>query len=202
MAAVLLMVFGSPGVNSQTVASEKVPLDVEMIKSGDLVFRQGRGIFSELFMNIGDVDSQFSHVGVVYKEKNVAHVIHTEANEFTGIGLAKIELLSDFVSDSNAIRYAFYRVKGLNNERAEHVVNTALKYVTDKIPFDSEFNLQDNNKLYCTELVYKAYKLAGVRLVEKPSIIQFPGLSLFKKFEAITVGQLLKSRAVKFIKAQ
>jgi len=202
LVVLLISVFGTTGKYSQAVLSEKVPLDVKMIRSGDLVFRQGRGIFSELFRNIGDVDSQFSHVGVVYKENKGVHVIHTEASELTGIGAAKIEPLSDFISDSNAKKFAFYRVKGLNIEGAGLVLNTALKYVADRIPFDSDFNLSDNDKLYCTELVYKAYKTAGIYLVKKPSIIELPWFSSLKNFEAITIGQLLKSTAVKFIKTQ
>jgi len=173
-----------------------------MIKSGDLVFRQGRGIFSELFSNIGDVDSIFSHVGIVYKEKNDVFVIHTEANEFTGVGFAKVEPLSSFISRSNSITYDFYRVKELNNKNENIVLKTALKYVANKIPFDINFNLKDSDKLYCSELVYKAYKSAGISIIDKPTIIQLPGFSRPKAFKAVTIGQLMRSGAVKFIQTK
>jgi len=201
---VTLLIFVSSifGKQNRTVTSEKALHDLEMIKSGDLVFRQGRGIFSELFRNIGDVETQFSHVGIVYKEKKGVFAIHTEANELTGVGFAKIEPLSNFVSNHNAIRYAFYRIEGLDNKRTKAVLRETLKYVRDKIPFDSDFNLRNSDRLYCTELVYKAYKSAGIRLVGKPSIIQLPGFSNLKNFEAITIGQLVESPSVQFIKTQ
>lgn len=181
---------------------ERIPFDIEIIRNGDLVFRQGRGIFSEMFKNIGETDSQFSHVGIVYTDGNDIFVIHTEANELTGVGFAKKEKLSDFISNRNSVTYDFYRIDDFQSARIQSVLEAALKYVNDKIPFDTDFNLRDNDRLYCTELVYKAYKSAGINLVGKPSIIQIPSLSGLNKFEAIPIGQLLNSKSIKLIPTQ
>ena len=184
---------------NQVVTPERIPFDIEIIKTGDLIFRQGRGIFSDIFRNIGETDSPFSHVGIVYKDGNDIFVIHTEANELTGVGFAKKEKLSDFISNSNSVTYDFYRIDDFRSARIQSVLEAALKYVNDKIPFDTDFNLRGNDKLYCTELVYKAFKSAGINLVEKPSMIQVPSLSGLHKLEAITIGQLLKSESIKLI---
>ncbi len=199
---ILISSYNFLGKQNQTVILEKTPLKLEMIRSGDLVFRQGRGFFSELFSNIGDIDSIFSHVGIVYKGKNDVFVIHTEANEFTGVGFARIEPLSSFISNRNSITYDFYRVKDLDNKNETLVLETALKYVAEKIPFDINFNLKDNDKLYCSELVYKAYKSAGISIIDTPAIIQLPGFSRSEAFKAITIGQLMRSGAVKFIQTK
>ncbi len=186
-------------LKNQVVPPERIPFDIGIIKNGDLVFRQGRGIFSDIFKNIGETDSPFSHVGIVYKDGNDIFVIHTEANELTGVGFAKKEKLSDFISNSNSVTYDFYRIDDFRSARIQSVLKAALKYVNDKIPFDTDFNLRDNDRLYCTELVYKAFKSAGINLVGKPSMIQVPSLSGLHKLEAIPIGQLLNSESIKLI---
>lgn len=184
---------------NQISTIEKKQFDVEMIRNGDLVFRKGRGLFSDIFKDIGEIDSPFSHVGIVYIEGNDVFAIHTEASELTGVGCAKKELLSTFVSSSNAQTYDFYRVNGLGSAGIKSVLKTALEYVTDKIPFDTKFNMKDNGRLYCTELVYKAYKVAGINLVKGPNMIQVPSIDGLKTLEAITVGQLLESEFINLI---
>jgi len=201
LAAILLIVFVSAVLwqRNHIATPEKMPFDVEMIRSGDLVFRKGRGIFSDIFKKIGDIDSPFSHVGIVYIEGNDVFTIHTEASELTGVGCAKKEQLSKFIDSRNAVTYAFYSIDGLGSASIKQVLKTALKYVNDKIPFDTKFNLRDDDKLYCTELVYKAFKTVGIDLVGKPNMIQVPNFNSLKKIEAIPVGQLLKSELIKLI---
>lgn len=199
MLIAVIAVFNIAQQQNQIEKPEKVPFDLAMIRSGDLIFRQGRGIFSEFFRNVGEVDSPYSHVGIIYVKNNNVFVIHTEANEMTGIGFAKKDKLVDFISNNNALTYGLFRIKGLGNKDAESVLKTALAYVSNKIPFDADFNLKSSDSLYCTELVYKAYKSAGFDLVEYPLIIHLPVLNGLLNLKAITVGQLVESEAIKLI---
>jgi len=176
----------------------KIPFDLGIIRSGDLVFRQGRGIFSGLFRNVGEVPSPYSHVGIIYVEKEDVFVIHSEANDVTGIGFSKKDNLYDFIDPTNALTYGFFRVKGLNANDAQYVLGTALAYVINRTPFDADFNLE-NDSLYCTELVYKAYKSAGINLVRHPLTIQLPFVKGFIPFRAITVGQLVQSDTIQLV---
>lgn len=197
----VLFLFLSPFCCSQekdpcVLENEDRP-DLTLIKNGDIVFRQGTGIFSYLFRNIGGEYSAFSHVGIVYFENNKVFVIHTEANDLTGIGFAKTEELSVFINACNASKHAFYRVQNLASYETATVLDSALKYVNDKIPFDTDFDLTNEDRLYCTELVYKAFKSIGCDLVRAPKKIQC--ISGLKAFEAITIGQLLASNKLKLI---
>ncbi len=183
--------------NDQETVTEEETLDPSSIRNGDLVFRLGRGIFSNFFKDIGDTSSPFSHVGIAYIENNSIFVIHTEASELTGVGVAKKERLSEFIGADNAKRYQFFRVAGPDDFSMDIVLRTALKYVSDQVPFDTGFDLTDSDRLYCSELVYKAYKAAGVSLVEEPAIIQISGYEGGRKIEAITIGQLVNSSIIK-----
>jgi hypothetical protein len=199
----LFFVFLSPSCCSQekgsSVREKEDRPDLTLITNGDLVFRQGTGIFSYLCRNIGGEPSTFSHVGIVYFENNKAFVIHTEANDLTGIGFAKKEELSIFISASNSSKHAFYRVQNLSSNQIEGVLDSAFKYVSDSIPFDTDFDLTNDHKLYCTELVYKAFKSIGCKLVRMHRKIDAQYVSRSKAFEVITIGQLLSSKKVKLI---
>ncbi len=176
-----------------SLVSENIPAVPATIKSGDLVFRRGRGIFSEIFRDIGGTGSPFSHVGIVYIDNSSIFVLHTEANELTGIGHARKEKIDSFISKEHALSYAFFRVTGLDADGRASVLETALEYVRNRVPFDTSFSLEGDDRLYCSELVYKAFKSAQIYLVDSPSILRIPGFSVSGTLEAITIAQLLKS---------
>lgn len=171
--------------------------ETELFKNGDLILRKGYGLFSNIFCSIGNQKSPYSHVGIIYKVDKEVYVIHTEANEITGIGFAKKEHLNTFLE--NASSAALYRVNALKNIDRESIVSSAMKYVRDKIPFDMDFNLHDDAKLYCTELVYKAFKANGFNIFGSPSLIN---VHLFGKKinkEALTLDQLLDKDDLRLI---
>ncbi len=163
------------------------------LRSGDLVFRAGRGIFSDLFRNIGEYRAAFSHVGIVYYQGGRAYVLHTEASELTGIGHARRDSLKDFIGEENASAYGFYRVEGLNEERRRLVVDKALQYVREQVPFDVSFDLNTDDKLYCSELVYKAFRAAKMDLVDAAWRFQVFGWPETGSREVISISQLISA---------
>ena len=174
-----------------------IAYDFKIFNNGDLISRKGHGIFSDIFSSIGKGESPYSHVGIINKINNEVFVIHTEANEITGIGFAKEDCLIDFIN--NASSAALYRVKRVSSNKRQSIVLNALRYVRDKIPFDTDFDLSSDNKLYCTELVYKAFRDSGLNILGSPSIIRVSlfGSQINKK--VITIEQLLEQDALELI---
>ena len=144
------------------------------LQTGDLVFRAGRGLFSALFRSLGQTQTPYSHVGVVYRRGATLYVIHAEADDFTGIGSARMDPLADFVSPRHASQYTFRRPVGLDSARRARLAQTLLSYVRQAIPFDTDFDLADDQRLYCSELVYKAFLSAGIELVDRPETLRLP----------------------------
>lgn len=134
------------------------------ISSGDLLFRQGTGFFSQYFMNAGARPSPYSHVGLVANHHGKLVVLHAEASELTGRGLVKSEPLEIFLSHENALAAAVYRVAATNTQR-QKAVGYALEAYERKIPFDTAFDIGDQSRVYCTELIWRAYQAAGLNLV-------------------------------------
>lgn len=139
--------------------------DTAGLRDGDLIFRKGRSNLSRIIMTI--YPGEFSHTGLLRKTKDGWHVIHASENDEDGKREEVIEVpLSQFVDKAKGIGVA--RVK-CSAQQATLAMQTALDMARLHVPFDSEYNLQDASKVYCTELVYVAYKTAGVNLLQAPS---------------------------------
>ena len=137
-----------------------------VVKNGDLVFRKGRSIASRVVL-ITDRASSYSHVGVIYMLNEIPYVIHTVPDESeNGIDYVKMEKLSVFFSSEKASRGSVFRLKEQYENSAKLAALTAKSYFDDKIIFDDAFDLISENKLYCTELVWKAYQKVGIDLIQ------------------------------------
>jgi len=166
----------------------------DSFQNGDLIFRKGTGFFSDLFTNAGDRETPYSHVGIVFVDKEHIFVIHTEASELTGVGFVKIDKIEEFLDRKNSIYAAVYRLKENSWPYGRMAVEVAFEYAKQKIPFDIKFDLTTENELYCTELVYLAYKKVGLDIVDKLDIISFNVSSYQYKKEIVSIRSILDSQ--------
>ncbi len=160
---------GFPGVLS-VLSLARVPVRIHYppgaLQEGDLVFRRGPSLLSRIVL-AADSESAYSHVGLVGVLDGSPWVIHTSTGESTppeeGI---RVEPLDHFLAPDRAQEAALYRLKPQFRDFAAGGVRQALEYARDQVPFDGEFNLETTGKLYCTELVWRAYLEAGLDLVD------------------------------------
>jgi hypothetical protein len=128
------------------------------LRDGDLVFVRGRSWRSWLVRTAGEPED-FSHVGIVVTEGGKPRVLHAKPNAET----VQIESVDDFLSASRVGRAGVYRVKSDGGE-GKIASAEALGYFEDRKPFDGQFDISNGDRLYCTELVWLAYKRAGIDL--------------------------------------
>ena len=146
-------------------ASLRTPLLSE-IEDGDLVFRVGRGIYSEVIRAVSGRNARFSHVGVLSVEPSGVFVLHIEPEEALGLsGRASKEPLDEFLARENAREYGFFHVNNMSRRERERVLDRLESFVHQKVAYDPDFDFGDDERLYCTELVYKAFLAAGVDLL-------------------------------------
>lgn len=135
------------------------------LQEGDIVFRRGTGLTAQAVL-YADEEGLFSHVGIVAKQRGQWMVVHAVPDEpdFPGdIDRVKAEGIDKFYAMSRAaagkvLRYA-------DAEVARRAAGKALRMLADSIPFDHAYNSADSSKLYCCELVERAYIQAGASLV-------------------------------------
>lgn len=140
-------------------------------EDGDLLFIKGttwRSYFVSLFDNS---NNSYSHVGLVRNVNGIPHVIHASPGNYgTGNrGSVLMESLVEFLNDDQISAAALYRIfpptdKGnVSDSAAFH----AMDYVIRGIPFDHEFDLKTDDRVYCTELIIRSYQKAGLELLNE-----------------------------------
>lgn len=125
-----------------------------------IIMRLGKGYFSNIFRKLSSEEKMFSHTGILYcsdKSNNSFNVFHIEANEFTGVGRVKNESFKDFVKELKY--YSIYKINSHDSIKIK-IIESADLFYKNRVEFDLGFNLDSDDKLYCTELVAKAINKA------------------------------------------
>jgi hypothetical protein len=130
---------------------EKTDKLYEIIEDGDIICRLATRFWSELFSNLSLTDKRYSHMGIIRIYNGIVTVIHAEGSTGQGPDYVSEVPLDDFLEVAR--RIGIYRI---NNRNPQEVSQTALEYVG--IPFDWQFDMDDESKLYCTELLYVVLK--------------------------------------------
>ena len=79
---------------------------------------------------------------------------------------------------------------------ASLAASAACAYAREALSFDAGFDLDSEDRLYCTELVWRAYLQAGIDLVDSVFVrLETP----FGRGSFLTLSSLLKSRYLREI---
>lgn len=140
---------------------EQLPIE-GLVQSGDIICRYGDGFWSSRFRESSVGDKRFSHVGIIQVKSGDRFVIHALASDFSGAGSVLKEPLTDFLSDSHTV--SVYRFKGPRAVRSK-IADEAVLHIGK--PFDLAFDLDSDESLYCSELVWICVNAAlGKKLIE------------------------------------
>jgi hypothetical protein len=128
--------------------------DYEIISSlndGDIICRLGDRPWSLFFREISPIDKRFSHLGIIRIRDNVISVINAEGLAFEGKDYVNEVPLKEFLSIARSI--GIYR---LINVDGNIVSDRAVEFKGR--PFDWQFDMNEDDKLYCSELLYVILK--------------------------------------------
>lgn len=157
------------------------------LRAGDLVFRRGDGRLSGYIAGISGEGGYFSHVGIAVPEASGWRVVHTEADEDTGVGGVRSDALGDFLAGARGMAVVRPR---LDPEGPQAVVDATYQRRWREVPFDADFRLDDAGQaMYCTEWVQALVLAATGQDIARPR-------TRFIGREAITVDDLLLSARV------
>lgn len=123
------------------------------LRTGDLVFRNGKGLVSSFFRNTSQTERKYSHVGVLVKSNGKSWVYHM-IEDPNGKNDFKRETLESFCSNQYNHGFAAYRYP-LSAQQLKRF-HSKLNFWRNINPeFDSDFDLNSDNALYCTEFIQK-----------------------------------------------
>jgi|LakMenE01Jun11ns_1017448.scaffolds.fasta_scaffold9863985_3 hypothetical protein len=148
-------------------AKQLVAVLAPKLEQGDLVFRRGRGFWSETFSD--KAGSNLSHVGVLIHEQDGWGVVHAEADDLSLIGGVQLTPLDLFLTGS-ALRHV-RRIQTSEVARETFVQNIR-KHLRQQTPFDTSLSLEDNAaRVYCSELIWSAALHAGIELARPRDLL-------------------------------
>ena len=143
-------------------------LPFDKMREGDLAFRCGEGVFSRAVTAVEE-EGAYSHVGVLVRddgEWKVVHAVPGEKESARDYDRVKEERLEQFFAPARARKGCLVHVDGLTQDQAEEMGRAALLFARDSVRFDSQYNLQDSSRVYCTELVWLLFRRSGIDLSE------------------------------------
>jgi len=141
--------------NVQYIQEDKI---LPFINDGDIICRLGDRVWSMYFKELSPNEKRFSHLGIIRKRNNTVSVINAEGLTDEGKDFVKEVSLNDFLKHAQKI--GIYRLRSIEGEV---VSDTALEYIG--FPFDWQFDMEDNNKLYCSELLFVTLKKIDQKIV-------------------------------------
>lgn len=176
LAAALIGFLCSCATKSTPSVASRDLLFQRKLRSGDLVFRKGRSMVSNLVM-MSDPHGSYSHVGIVVVENRKVMVVHITPGENatpnTPDVIKKESLHTFFGEDKATAGCAMRCTKARTAEKK--ISQRTYELLNRELCFDSNYNLEDTTKMYCTELIWNIYKSAGINLVNNHiSIINLP----------------------------
>ena len=155
-------------------------LPLQQLSDGDLLFRCGTSVESQIVMHFDSVDSEYSHVGLAVNEGGRWMVVHAVPGEsIDGVDRVKVEPVDSFFMTSRAEHGAAMRLKGYEAKVARRAAEYALAKCGTL--FDHRYRWRDTTRIYCTQLIDMAYRSAGVDLLgnDLRSSLQIPGTIIF-----------------------
>lgn len=136
------------------------------IRSGDVVFIRGKSFRSAVVRLLEGSNRSYSHVGLVVLENGLPFIIHADPEHDATTDRVIKEPWDAVISPKRITAATIFRVVGSSTaDRLGIQASTvAQQFWRDELPFDHEFDLTTPQKLYCTELVWRAYMAAGIDL--------------------------------------
>lgn len=145
---------------------------------GDIILRRGEGMVSSAIASVLQEPYDVTHCGMLAKTSTGWAVIHAMEDESRGIDGIIAQDLDQFVRESRDGSIIVVRYKLLHADGQE-LVDHSLNYLQADIPFDRSFDIFDDKKFYCSELLQHVYlECVGADIF--PERIKAPSTDLLK----------------------
>ena len=164
----------------------------KLLRSGDIILSRGKAYTSAAISNLGEFDTQFSHMSFVYQDENGKFwtiEAHIEIGSF-------VRELEDHIEDKNARTVVFrYQDSELAHQAAKAAFEKVKTTFETKGPinYDFGFDKTDSSELFCSEVVSHGFDLVTDKSIDiplyeseifkrKPKIVKQLGLKSEKSF--------------------
>lgn len=135
--------------------NQMIDSSIHLLKDGDLVLRTGADATSYMLRQMNLNNKTYSHCGIVMMEGGYPFVYHSIGGEDNPDEKLRRDSAVFFFSPKTNERLGIARLD-LSKVQINLLHGIARRYYHAGIPFDLDFDLATNDRLYCAEFVYKA----------------------------------------------
>ncbi len=153
-----------------------------LIKTGDVITRTGNDFTSQSLRKLNNRDNTFSHAGIASIENDTLFVYHAIGGEYNPNQTIKRDLFEYFSTPYENNALGIYRID-VKPSICKNIIHLAKTHFSNKLIFDLAFDLTTDDKMYCSEFVYKCF------LKGSDGIVKFRH-SFIKDFEFIGVDDI------------
>lgn len=131
----------------------------DSIHDGDLVLRCGNDLISESLSDFSQQEKLYSHSGIALMEDSIMYIYSNMAGDINPDEIMRRDHVDTFVTPANNVAVGIYRYD-LSQEELEKLKMIVRTHYKNKLPFDMNFDLASNDKMYCAEMIAKSVENA------------------------------------------
>lgn len=179
----------------QKVVGVNIDSAIKGIQTGDLILRRGKDQVSDFFARLNIRNQKYSHCGVAQRTDSGLFVYHIIASINNLDGRILREPIHSFIHPKINAAWAIIRYDFDSTKQAQ-LVDKIQGYAQQKITFDQQFDLKTDDKMYCSEMLYKALVFASKDSLMIPITIASSGKkyiaidNLFEHKNCKTIGEI------------
>lgn len=175
-----------------TEAMDSIYYYKRWVKQGDLIVRTGRDFASETFRQLSQHDKTYSHCGIASIEHDSLFVYHSIGGEWNPDQKLRRDPFELFCNPYENRGFGIFRYK-LSSQQNKNLTNEIERLYREEVTFDMLFDLNTDDRMYCSEFVYKTITRAT-----KDSVVIPIAVAGNKKF--VTIDDLFENRWCREIK--
>ena len=140
----------------------------KMVQQGDLIVRTGKDFTSETMRQLSAKDKTYSHCGIASIEHDSLFVYHSIGGEWNPNQKLRRDPFEIFCNPYENRGFGIFRYKLTPKENAR-LISIVHTLYTLGIMFDIQFDLASDDRMYCSEFVYKAVEQASHNKIVLPT---------------------------------
>lgn len=133
------------------------PEEYKLIEEGDIILRHGYGLVSDIIVEQLHEKYDISHCAIICKTDTGFAIVHSVSSSISNIDGVQAQDLKSFVNESQLNSVIILRYKPKIEKPNSCISNRAVQYLTQQVPFDESFDINDSSEFYCTELLWKVF---------------------------------------------
>ncbi len=138
-----------------TAAIDSIYYYKKLVRQGDLILRTGRDFASETFRQLSQHDKTYSHCGIAAIEHDSVFVYHSIGGEWNPDQKLRRDPFELFCNPYENRGFGIYRYK-LSPAENKSLCETVRQFYKKQVMFDLKFDLSTDDRMYCSEFVYKS----------------------------------------------